>query len=350
MRISPLILVLLISGFSVGAQTLDTAPLLVLEENAQDIYSVAYSPVGQHIATGGKSGSLNLWNAETGEALNTFTPEPDKRHPNPISAILFTPDGTQVLVVLGEAGWEGYALLLDPETSEIKQVFEDYSFGSGVSFSPDGTKLILGSTVFDTATGESVSEIVPPHRCAAFEPSGTRIFSVGHSNQMTILDQRTGEEPFFVKQMGRGDVSLYTVHCIAVSSDSMQMLAGGDDGAWTWFAGHGFEDCNIDLTGTEIRSAAFSPDGTIILTGGGKERYTFYDDSTDTGVRLWDAKTGQLLRIYMEGSVARAVAFSPDGTKVLAGGFGPTNGYPRGWAKVWDVSDLQASVSNWKDF
>jgi WD40 repeat protein len=59
----------------------------------------------------------------------------------------------------------------------------------------------------------------------------------------------------------------------------------------------------------EIEAVAFSPDGKYVLTG-----------SVDGTARLWDAATGQQLRIVQsQNSTVFSVAFSPDGKQVLIG-------------------------------
>ncbi len=70
-----------------------------------------------------------------------------------------------------------------------------------------------------------------------------------------------------------------------------------------------------------VYAVAFSPDGTKVLTGS--------DDST---ARIWDVSSGQELhKLAHEGSVS-SVAFSPDGSKVVMG-----SGDGTAW--TWPVSD-----------
>jgi len=70
-----------------------------------------------------------------------------------------------------------------------------------------------------------------------------------------------------------------------------------------------------------VYAVAFSPDGTKVLTG-----------SSDSTARIWDVATGlEVHKLNHEGMVW-AVAFSPDGTKVLTGSLDKT-------AWIWPVSD-----------
>ena len=60
--------------------------------------------------------------------------------------------------------------------------------------------------------------------------------------------------------------------------------------------------------GYAVRAVAFSPDGTRVATG-----------SDDGSARVFDAATGaELCRLDHDGGV-HAVAFSPDGTRVATG-------------------------------
>ena len=60
-----------------------------------------------------------------------------------------------------------------------------------------------------------------------------------------------------------------------------------------------------------IYAVAFSPDGRRVLTGG-----------WSNSARLWDASTGEPIRSFQHKLTepVRAVAFSPDGRMIVTGG------------------------------
>lgn len=70
-----------------------------------------------------------------------------------------------------------------------------------------------------------------------------------------------------------------------------------------------------------VQAVAFSPDGSQALTG-----------SADTTARLWDARSGEQLRVFQGHTGAISdVAFSPDGKYALTGSADKT-------ARLWDVT------------
>ncbi len=69
-----------------------------------------------------------------------------------------------------------------------------------------------------------------------------------------------------------------------------------------------------------VKSAAYSPDGTRIVTA-----------SSDKTIRIWDAQTGAQLAVFSGGGERLAsAAYSPDGTRIVTASYDKT-------ARVWDA-------------
>ncbi|KAJ6565680.1 quinon protein alcohol dehydrogenase-like superfamily [Mycena sp. CBHHK59/15] len=113
------------------------------------------------------------------------------------------------------------------------------------------------------------------------------------------------------------------VTSIAFSPDGVRIVSGSeDDTVRVWDARTGdivagpFEGHSDWVT-----SVAFSPDGARIVSG-----------SNDHTVRVWDARTGEIVAGPFEGHSkwVTSVAFSPDGARIVSGSWDQT-------VRVWDA-------------
>ena len=132
----------------------------------------------------------------------------------------------------------------------------------------------------------------------------------------------------------------YPVNCVALSPDGLLVAGGGGD----YFHGRG-QVCVWNVRTETLRYAlpmhadpwalAFSPDGKTLATG---------TADPDGSIKLWDARTGHLLRVFsagnalgwrhtQHGSWIMSLAFAPNG-KTLAVS---TQTNP-GTLTLWDVS------------
>jgi WD40 repeat protein len=87
----------------------------------------------------------------------------------------------------------------------------------------------------------------------------------------------------------------------------MVASGSGDGSARVFDAASGQPLSRLDHDGP-VRAVAFSPDGTRVATGSG-----------DGSARVFDAASGQPLARLDHGGLVWAVAFSPDGTRVATG-------------------------------
>ncbi|KAG6816769.1 hypothetical protein H0H93_007778 [Arthromyces matolae] len=100
------------------------------------------------------------------------------------------------------------------------------------------------------------------------------------------------------------------VTSVAFSSDGSRIVSGSfDRSVRVWDASTGQELKVMDGHTERVTSVAFSSDGSRIVSG-----------SFDRSVRVWDASTGQELKV-MDGHTERvtSVAFSSDGSRIVSG-------------------------------
>ena len=112
-----------------------------------------------------------------------------------------------------------------------------------------------------------------------------------------------------------------SINSAAWSPDGTRIVSGGDDSTVRiWDAQTGESVGKYDGHIGYINSAAWSPDGTRIVSGG-----------SDSTVRIWDAQTGESVGKYEGHSgTIRSVAWSPDGKRIVSGGYDST-------VRIWDA-------------
>jgi len=135
----------------------------------------------------------------------------------------------------------------------------------------------------------------------------------------------------------------FDVTSVAFTPDGAAVVSGSHDhtakrvalatGKTEWHAAGSYE---------QVNSVALSQDGTLLVTGSSDGRFAVRvrkAGARDLGpgsVRLWEARTGRLIRRLGDpGEQVMAVAISPDGRRVAAGGATPGG---VGFVHVWDTA------------
>jgi WD40 repeat protein len=252
-----------------------------------------------------------LWDAATG-ALHAVL----KGHTGDAYDVKFSPDGT----TLASASADQTVRLWNVATGESRVLGGHTNEVSSVAFSPDGTMLASGSDnivrLWDVATGESrVLEVHPAGVWVwyvTFSPDGSTLVASGEDGTIRLWDVATGA-PVAVLQG-------YPLHVRMArpmfSSDGSLLVAGDFVGViWLWDMITGAEP--MFLRGHEDSVvAAFSPDGSLLLSGSGRIDRA---EQIDASVRLWDVERGvQLRALDSYFHAVNAIAFNPDQTLIAA--------------------------------
>jgi WD40 repeat protein/serine/threonine protein kinase len=287
------------------------------------VYSVAFSPDGRRLLSGGRDGTrgtLKVWNAQTGQ--ETFSL---KGHSSWVHSVAFSPDGKRLL----SGSEDGTVKLWDAQTDQETLTVKGAS--GPVAFSPDGKRLVSGSKdkmirLWDAETGElSLSLQGHTHRVTsvAFSPDGKRLVSFCNiDGTLKAWDAQTGQEDLTL----RGQVPEAALS-VGVSPDGKRLVGGNSFGIKVWDAQTGQETLTLkghDF-GTVVISVAFSPDGRRLVSR-----------SSDGTLKVWDAQTGQEILTIKQ--TWGSVAFSPDGKRLVSG-------TPWGALKVWDAQTGQEALT-----
>jgi|GEM_PF-2402352 len=196
---------------------------------ANTVYSVAFSPDGQFIVSGGTKRKIKIWNAKTGRFIRSFETQYSS-----ISAVIFSPDGKTIV----SKSYNGTLKLWDSETGKEIHTFKQYS---ALENRYEGSSSLI-----------------------AVSPNGKVLASVGEYNSYDIIlwDVKTGNKI--------GILSGHSgwVTTLAFSTNGMHLVSGSDDKTVKIWNTHSREELYSFTGHTDaVTSVAFLSDEKTIISG-----------------------------------------------------------------------------------
>jgi WD40 repeat protein len=258
--------------------------------------SVAFSPDGSLIGSGGIDNTLRFWDARTGKELG----EPI-RLPGHGYSVAFSPDGKRLAV--GSTGLQLFdTATRKPIATQLgRAAGGDYIFE--VVWAPDGKHFAAATSgsvrVWDAATGAAVQTFQDPrfgaHRThLAFAAGGKNLLASGWPQSLLFEWEVASGKKLRELPAPRDAVAPERL-CFAAEGKRLawhQQLRQYDMASRTLVVsdGDGKVLCGIDSP-SPVASLRLSPDGKRLAAGG-----------MDGSLRLWDAATGKELRLLLDGA------------------------------------------------
>ena len=276
-------------------------------------HSVAVSPDGTTLATGGDDGNVRLWDAATQQEIGA----PMSSDLTPVEAVAFSPDGMTVAA----ASSDGMVQLWNVATQQEigAPMTADSAAVRALAFSPDGKFLAAGGDdgnvrLWDVATQSQAGATMvtgAPVAALSFNAGGTTL-ATAESDGATELwafatQQQTGAA---LAAQGAGSVS-----ALAFSPGASVLATGDGNGSVELWNPVGFHQSSAPIaTGTPESPAAAGGHPPAVLSRGG----VLAVSDSHGRVRLWNALTRRPIGPSIASHHAvTGLALSPDG-KVLA--------------------------------
>ena len=328
----------------------------------QHVVSVSYSSNSKHLVTGNTSRIVELWEPQTGRQLLSC-----KGHSGQIFTVAFRPDGQRFVSASGaydaktQKRW-GDIRVWDAQTGQqtLSLKVDAAETVKSVVFSPDGKRLVAGSSVYDAKTQKRWGDIRVwdaqtgqqtlslPVRTAGglgsvvFSPDGNHLFSV-FDKEVKIWDVRTGKELHSFK----GEYG-----ALAFSPDGKRLASRSQDyngkrWEWTvkvWDAQTGEQLLTLAQSTDNFYGMTFSADGNQFAVVCG-----------DKPVRVWKLPPGRMRQLVTaleqqfvpdQAAPVTAAAFSSQGALASAGPDRRVRlGYPASGRQYGLRGDLATAVT-----
>lgn len=316
--------------------------LICVLGHGEVVRSTELSRDGTRIVTASSDRTARVWDAASGAAIAEIA------HDRPVSHATFAPDGRRILSICDD-----HARVWDAASgAPVSPVIRHAARVTAAGFSSDGTRIVTSwdrtAQIWDAASGAPWSVPFEHPRevlSAAFGPGDHHVITAGaddtartwsagarlssyvplaHARQwVTSVAFDAGGERIVTAgadctaRIWSVDTGHLVVPALAhdkrviaasFSPDGAHVLSISSNIATVWDSTTGSRRLQLrHEASSSMTSAAFSPDGTRIVTAG-----------NDHQVKIWDTASGDLLDELAHPRAVTFAAFSPDGARIAS--------------------------------
>jgi WD40 repeat protein len=269
------------------------------------VMSVAFSPDGQFLASGGDDGTARLWSIADGSEARRFSD-----HKARLQGVAFSADGR----MLATASRDKTIGLWDMLTGELLRLLTGHEHAvNAVAFDPIVTLLASGSEdgtvrLWKLASGRVEARFEPSRfavNSVVWLPTRFHFASAGQDKVIRIWDV---EKKKTERQCEGHEDNIWA---IAASPDNTWLASASSDASVRiWDSASGRQLACLLAHEGPVLSVACGPDGKHIVSGG-----------ADGTVRVWDVEARtEIKQFRAHDGWVYGVAFSPDGKSIACAG------------------------------
>jgi WD40 repeat protein len=300
------------------------------------VWDVAYSPMGDLVATAGNDGIVGLWDPATGQRHGK-----PLVHDGKVYSVAFSPDGKQILGAGAGAGNGGAIVLWDVVTGKRLRAWSTSSLVNRVHYCSRGERFVTRAyrmvQLWSVSADQPIADLYRPDEliyCIAVSPDSETI-ATGSVNGVVRRWPASAASPAGTPLVGHD--AWRGIETLAFSPDGKHLAAAGpvamaneqkrrsflhSSKVWLWEMAEGRAEATVLRQDGNIVALAFSSDSRLLATGSvasdwlaDKERYALGLGQA----RIYELTTGRCLGPLPHPMSVMSLAFTPDSRLLLTG-------------------------------